>query len=362
MAFCLARPCPDVHVDLRNSKFLTIDKEIGAGAFGVVYTGMYLHSPVAIKRIKEVKGKEQVALDNFMRDVTALTQLRHPNIVSIVAHSSEFIVMPLASMSLMAYMKKLSARASNLTYGAFSRILTDCNRALLYMHFHFEQCIVHSDIKPDNILLEVAASGEITKALLGDVGIARSCASAQRGGWAGTPGYMPVTGAPANAGHDVHALAVSMMQVWAYPMPVQTPFSYSDTLILGSTLEAGHAALPTELKDIFMGMILIAKEYDAKKEYSLLLSCNELLSSSTRNPDAGRTEPEQAAFLSSWMSALKTLHETSTAALKSPSIQVQSKFAGLLSWQLQLVIQQWSVLETLQKPADSLQQFMAMSL
>lgn len=130
-------------------------------------------TPVAVKNIL---NNNAFAL---IREVKILESLRHPNIVSMIAPSNSEIVMEL-----------YGENARNIEYlEEFTIIGRDCMRAIVYMQIHGE-CLSHGNIKPDNILVDFDDNTDsITKAYLGDVGLARACKAHE--GFRGTAGFMP---------------------------------------------------------------------------------------------------------------------------------------------------------------------------
>lgn len=148
-------------------------------------------------------GKEQ-----FLGEIEMVAQMHHPHIVPLYdsgeADGALYYVMPYeAELSL----RQRLTREGHLDAAEVVTLLRDICDALAYAH---ARGIVHSDIKPDNVLL----SGR--HALLTDFGIARATRrvrdDAGAGGAAiGTPAYMApeqIGGAPIDHRTDIYAVGV----------------------------------------------------------------------------------------------------------------------------------------------------------
>ncbi len=181
---------------------------LGRGSFGNVKRALYCNTPVAVKEL--LTGRDQMpqlrkqAREELLMEIGILKNLTHPNIVCMLAYNSQFIVMD---------MYKGNAKKLN-TIGELAVVGRDCMRGIAYMHLH-GACVVHGDIKPDNILVNTDLQGTITKAALGDVGLTLSCAKCmKKKGFSGTPGYMPMPNPVVDSTHDIVALAVSLLDAF----------------------------------------------------------------------------------------------------------------------------------------------------
>lgn len=210
-------------LNLENLTLLTgKENKLGEGSFGLVTKGLYCETPVAVKKLLSKKIKDQQELQ---KEIEHLRVLTHPNIVSMLAHNEKFIVMELFDGN--AEYKK----ENGMTYKELAILGRDCMRAISYMNSHLE-CIVHADIKPENILVSRDGNGRIYKAVLGDVGLSVACHDYN--GFIGTPGYMPdnleddlLEDDPVSNLDDVYALAVSMLDSY-FEGSVHTSYSSED--------------------------------------------------------------------------------------------------------------------------------------
>ena len=186
---------------------------LGRGSFGTVTRGLYCNTPVAVKEL--LTGKEQMvelrrqAMAELLEEISILMEFRHPHIVCMVAFNSTYIVME---------MYKGNARKLN-SLDEVAVVGRDCMRGLAYMHLH-DKCFIHGDVKPENILVNYDSFKNITKAALGDLGLARSCVQClTKKEFSGTPGYMPMPNPCVDTTHDIYALAVSLLDAFlgSYP-------------------------------------------------------------------------------------------------------------------------------------------------
>ncbi|MDP6633771.1 MAG: SUMF1/EgtB/PvdO family nonheme iron enzyme [Phycisphaerae bacterium] len=143
-------------------------KELGRGQMGVTYRAFekVLGRYVAIKVMRASLGGDPKRVKDFMAEGRALASLDHPNAVRIYSIGQEkgqpYIAMELVNGRSVGH---LMGRDKKLTEARALEIATGVARALRAAS---EIGLIHSDVKPDNIVLD-----EKGRAKLVDFGIAR---------------------------------------------------------------------------------------------------------------------------------------------------------------------------------------------
>ncbi|XP_059065290.1 receptor-like cytosolic serine/threonine-protein kinase RBK1 isoform X2 [Cryptomeria japonica] len=168
--------------------------QIGSGAFGTVYRGILSDGrEVAVKILKiEARQGEK----EWMNNLKTLTKLRHRNIVEVVGccHEDMMLVYDYFPRNLSSAIFETEII---LNWSIRLRIILDVIRGLAYLHEGTHFCIVHRDIKPNNVVLDENFNAKIC-----DFGLARilepDCA--QYANIAETLGYL-------DPGHDVAGLS-----------------------------------------------------------------------------------------------------------------------------------------------------------
>ncbi|KAM0912138.1 hypothetical protein ACQ4PT_013012 [Festuca glaucescens] len=132
---------------------LRLSNIIGQGIAGKVYKGMLANGwSVAVKHI--IKNEHA---ETFLREVTSLSHVRHPNLVSLRGYCDGqdecFLVYELCVNGNLS--EWLFGKDKNLSWIQRLQIALGSACGLWFLHIYPEGCIVHRDIKPTNILLGV---------------------------------------------------------------------------------------------------------------------------------------------------------------------------------------------------------------
>ncbi|OEL31556.1 U-box domain-containing protein 33 [Dichanthelium oligosanthes] len=141
--------------------------KIGEGGFGCVYRGILRNMIVAIKVLKpeSLQGQSQ-----FEQEVSILSRVRHPHLVTLLgacSDSSTLVYEFLPNGSLEDFLVCAEKRCT-LQWQTRIRIIAEICAALVFLHKNKPHPVVHGDLKPANILLDVNLVSKLS-----DFGISR---------------------------------------------------------------------------------------------------------------------------------------------------------------------------------------------
>ena len=159
---------------------------LGRGGQGFVFRGRqsYLQRPVAVK-VLAPELQTPAFLERFRREARMLAGLQHPHIVTchdagVTPDGQGYLVMELIDGPDLR--RHLDQRGA-LPVPTSLRLVRDLASALQYSQ---RQGLVHRDVKPENVLLQVASGGDGTPhfpfvAKLADLGLARAAGPSRPG-------------------------------------------------------------------------------------------------------------------------------------------------------------------------------------
>jgi len=153
--------------------YYTTLRELGRGAMGVVYQARHnlTGQMVALKLIMPETATTRAAIDRFQREMSVISQLRHPNIVEWYEQGMTrgqfwFAMEYVAGTNLETLAK---ADPGRYPIKQACRLACQMLKGLEQAH---QLGFVHRDIKPENILIAQSAEGPLVK--ISDFGLAKS--------------------------------------------------------------------------------------------------------------------------------------------------------------------------------------------
>jgi len=151
----------------------TTVRELGRGAMGVVYQARHNTSGqmVALKLITPETAATRSAIDRFLREMSVISQLRHPNIVEWyeqgMTRGQFWFAMEFVAGTNLETLAKQSPAQYPIDQGC--RLTRQILKGLEEAH---RLGFVHRDIKPENVL--ICQTSEGLRAKISDFGLAKS--------------------------------------------------------------------------------------------------------------------------------------------------------------------------------------------
>lgn len=205
-----------------------IERLLGRGGMGTVYLAAHPRLPrqVALKLLNRELYSDPEVRGRFEREADVSAHLDHPGIVSVLDRGVEDGLMWIS----MQYVDGTDAsvfRGTALDPARAVDIVAQTAEALDYAH---ERGVLHRDVKPANILLARARSGD--RVLLTDFGIARLRGDARQltrtGAFLATLAYASpeqLSGAPVDSRSDQYSLGCTLFTLLTgeSPFPADNP-------------------------------------------------------------------------------------------------------------------------------------------
>jgi len=214
-------------------------RELGRGGVGTVYlaTHQTLQIEVALKVLSPSLSMDNPGLaERFIREAQLAARIRHPNVIAVMdaAHDEAtglyYIVMEYVGGGSLSW----HLRNGPLPEAKALAIVTGIAHALVIAE---ENRIVHRDIKPDNIMLDLRGTAK-----LADLGLAKHAIDSRTsltlgGSFMGTPAYMSPEQARdakvADTRDDIYSLGASFYECLTGEPPFQgeTPYNIMSELL-----------------------------------------------------------------------------------------------------------------------------------
>lgn len=194
---------------------------LGEGGMGAVYKAVTPDNQhVALKVLHQELGDNEELKERFKREIQALFELRHPNVLAAhdagVYEGSPYLVMELLEGSPLDKYVEDNAIAPDLAMLLFRQVLT----GLAFAH---AKGAAHRDLKAENVFISQGPQGPVAKLL--DFGLVKFTDEAKwganrkltvQGSVFGTPAYMApeqAMGQPADARTDVYAAGCILFEL-----------------------------------------------------------------------------------------------------------------------------------------------------
>ncbi|XP_037420119.1 G-type lectin S-receptor-like serine/threonine-protein kinase At2g19130 [Triticum dicoccoides] len=138
----------------------SFSEKLGGGGFGSVYKGVLSDSTTTIA-VKRLDGAHQ-GEKQFRAEVSSIGLIQHINLVKLIGFCCEgdhrlLVYEHMLNGSLDGHLfKRSNANVVVLNWNIRYQISLGVARGLCYLHQGCHECIIHCDIKPENILLDAS--------------------------------------------------------------------------------------------------------------------------------------------------------------------------------------------------------------
>ena len=227
-----------------------IEQRLNAGGMGIVFAArqISLDRPVALKVLMKEFTDDSEYVDSLFREARAAAQINHPNIVQAYDVGKDggyhYFAMELVRGDTL---KNILRNEGAVPPERAASIIRDIANALDVAWR--EQKLVHQDIKPDNIMIDINGVPK-----LADLGLAKTATLGENNDNSeevlGTPQYISpeqLTGVPTDIRSDIYSLGATFYHI----VTGKLPYRASDFVELAKMHDAGNLVPP---KEIFPGL------------------------------------------------------------------------------------------------------------
>ncbi|XP_004487351.1 G-type lectin S-receptor-like serine/threonine-protein kinase At2g19130 [Cicer arietinum] len=201
--------------DMQNAT-KNFTEKLGGGGFGSVFKGTLGDSSVVgVKKLESVSQGEK----QFRTEVSTIGTVQHVNLVRLRGFCSEgtkrllvYDYMPNGSLDFHLFLKKDFSKV--LDWKIRYQIALGISRGLTYLHEKCRDCIIHCDVKPENILLDAEFCPKVA-----DFGLAKLVGrefSRVLTTMRGTRGYLApewISGVAITAKADVYSYGMMLFEI-----------------------------------------------------------------------------------------------------------------------------------------------------
>jgi hypothetical protein len=143
-------------------------EKLGGGGFGSVFKGSLPDATGTLVAVKKLEGVSQ-GEKQFRAEVSTIGTIQHVNLIRLLGFCSEgtrrllvYEHMPNGSLDRHLFGSNSSSSHGVLSWETRYQIALGIARGLHYLHEKCRDCIIHCDIKPENILLDNALVANTT--------------------------------------------------------------------------------------------------------------------------------------------------------------------------------------------------------
>lgn len=273
---------------------------LGAGSYGSVYKGT-LGENETIIAVKVLNLQQRGASKSFMSECKAMKNIRHRNLLKTPSVCSSmdyqgndfraviYEFMPKGNLDKWLHPSQSTAATEDTqSQGRLSltqrvNLAIDIASALEYLHCHCETQIIHSDLKPSNVLLD-----ENTVAHVGDFGLSKVISATSSGGKSssvmikGSIGYIAPEygrGEAVSTRGDIYSYGILLLEMFTGKRPTDEMFKEDLSLHSFSRM-----AIPDRVMDIADPYMAVAQTQNSKTQECLMQVLQIGISCSVENP------------------------------------------------------------------------------
>ncbi|MED6134510.1 hypothetical protein PIB30_037648 [Stylosanthes scabra] len=203
---------------------------LGSGGFGAVYKGIFSNGTIVAVKVLYGSSDKRIQ-EQFMAEMGTLGRIHHFNLVRLYGFCLErnLIALVYEYMGNGSLDRYLFKEIKALEFEKLHEIAVGTARGIAYLHEECQQRIIHYDIKPGNILLDMNFNPKVA-----DFGLAKLCnrdnTHVTMTGGRGTPGYAaPELWMPFPVTHkcDVYSFGMLLFEIIGRRRNVDTNLSES---------------------------------------------------------------------------------------------------------------------------------------
>ena len=248
---------------------------LGQGGMAKVYLAheTLLDRKVALKILPLSHVFDATSVERFKREARTMAKLDHPNIVRVFTYGQNSEKNKRSLYIVMEYipggdLRRRIQRPMKIMEAA--SIVCDVATALDAIH---QEGIIHRDVKPVNVLLDILPTGQVARAILADFGIAKVAASVHlthTGASVGTPEYMSpeqCSGGTVDFRSDIYALGILLYELLCGHPPFMSHESVAVALAHIHAQVPRPTSINRHINEDIQHVILTALQKDPAKRF-----------------------------------------------------------------------------------------------